>query len=270
MDSTTKVCRRCGEEKSLDDFWMRWSSADGHHYYCKKCQGRLDKESRDRRRPPPGPTAEERFWSHVQKGLSKECWPWTGPVHPHSKAPRISVNSRSVDARRFSCMLAGKEFPERSYVKNRCGNRSCVNPDHNQVYKNDGMRERGEKWCPGCKQPRPLAEFERANGNGSMAGICRSCGNSTRLLRRFRITPAQYAERLQGQGGACAICGIHPKEGEKLHVDHDAESGFVRGLLCSACNLGIGQLRHDVPILSAAISYLWKARLVIDATAAQH
>ena len=38
------------------------------------------------------------------------------------------------------------------------------------------------------------------------------------------------------QRGKCAICGT-PKSVEELHLDHDHETGKLRGLLCKNCNL---------------------------------
>lgn len=43
------------------------------------------------------------------------------------------------------------------------------------------------------------------------------------------------------------------------NVDHYGGKGtdaVVRGLLCSACNLGIGKLKHDPVTLQRAITYL--------------
>lgn len=33
-----KACRRCGERKSLDDFYRNPKNRDGRHSYCKKCK----------------------------------------------------------------------------------------------------------------------------------------------------------------------------------------------------------------------------------------
>ena len=57
---------------------------------------------------------------------------------------------------------------------------------------------------------------------------------------------------LHRQNGVCAVCGV----GGKLHVDHDHETGLVRGLLCGSCNRALGLLKDNVDSLKMAIDYL--------------
>ena len=57
-----------------------------------------------------------------------------------------------------------------------------------------------------------------------------------RLKRLYNITIAQYDKMLELQGGKCFICSKQPKEGKRLHIDHDHKSGRARGLLCWFCN----------------------------------
>ena len=61
---------------------------------------------------------------------------------------------------------------------------------------------------------------------------------------------------LAEQYGGCAICGRPEPEGGSLHVDHDHETGAVRGLLCFPCNQAIGAFEEDIEFLSAALGYL--------------
>ena len=55
------------------------------------------------------------------------------------------------------------------------------------------------------------------------------------LLARYGITEAQYAMMVELQGGVCAICGRPPKT-LRLAVEHDHQTGRVRGLACFRCN----------------------------------
>lgn len=53
--------------------------------------------------------------------------------------------------------------------------------------------------------------------------------------KTYGITEAQYKEMFDAQDGRCAICGRKPVR-RRLAVDHDHNTGKVRGLLCYTCN----------------------------------
>lgn len=57
---------------------------------------------------------------------------------------------------------------------------------------------------------------------------------------------------LAEQLGVCAICKEAPAE----HVDHDHETGRVRGLLCFNCNGALGQFRDRTDLMLQAVAYL--------------
>ena len=61
---------------------------------------------------------------------------------------------------------------------------------------------------------------------------------------------------LDAQDYLCAICKGGPDGRGRLHVDHDHESGRVRGLLCSNCNLGLGKFKDDPALVREAARYL--------------
>ena len=59
------------------------------------------------------------------------------------------------------------------------------------------------------------------------------------------------------QNGRCAICGVPEYElPSRLYIDHDHETGKVRGLLCPSCNTGLGHLKDDPEVLLRACIYL--------------
>ena len=83
-----------------------------------------------------------------------------------------------------------------------------------------------------------------------------------RALRdSFDISVEQFTEMLEKQNGVCAICGspeTHERNGKvkALAVDHNHETGKIRGLLCSDCNTGIGKLKDSPTVLRAAAQYI--------------
>lgn len=88
-------------------------------------------------------------------------------------------------------------------------------------------------------------------------------GKNTKLKRIFGISLKHYYQLLAKQRWACAICleqetAIDGKTGLpfSLAVDHNHDTGAVRGLLCMKCNRAIGLLKDNVNTLQAAIVYL--------------
>jgi hypothetical protein len=84
--------------------------------------------------------------------------------------------------------------------------------------------------------------------------------HSRNLWKNYKMTPTEFNELWEAQSGKCAICSVEmaPRGRAKnsAAVDHNHESGAVRGLLCRNCNAGIGYLMDDPDLLIAAAEYL--------------
>lgn len=76
------------------------------------------------------------------------------------------------------------------------------------------------------------------------------------LQRKFKLSLEEYQVLSDKQGNVCAICGSSCTR--SLAVDHNHNTGEIRGLLCNSCNRGIGYLKDSPDILRKAISYLEK------------
>src|SRR5882672_9589375 len=80
------------------------------------------------------------------------------------------------------------------------------------------------------------------------------------LLKKFGITEEQYDELDRKQQGCCAVCGRHSDRFKvRLSVDHDHDTGEIRGLLCINCNRYIvGRHRREKgsALLLSAYKYL--------------
>jgi hypothetical protein len=82
------------------------------------------------------------------------------------------------------------------------------------------------------------------------------------LKYKYGLSIEEYEAALQKQAGVCAICGCMETEKhqngtvKKLNVDHNHETGQVRGLLCSRCNRVIGYTKENKELLKSIVDYL--------------
>lgn len=99
------------------------------------------------------------------------------------------------------------------------------------------------KTCATCKRSLSIECFTRdASRTDGLQVRCRSCNDEKCRVYRYRteygITIEEYEQLFIEQNGLCAICKTEPLK-YKLAVDHDHDTGAVRGLLCSRCNRAI-------------------------------
>lgn len=84
---------------------------------------------------------------------------------------------------------------------------------------------------------------------------------SRRRQRVYGLNEADYDRMLQDQEGVCKIClrrSTRKRHGKSLPlaVDHDHQTGKVRGLLCNSCNTAIGLLNDNIVIARRLTNYL--------------
>jgi hypothetical protein len=80
------------------------------------------------------------------------------------------------------------------------------------------------------------------------------------LKQLYGMSLEQFEIMLTAQGNCCAICLCSFVKSEDAHVDHDHDTGYVRGLLCTSCNNGLGRFRDSPAVLRRAADYLDTAR----------
>jgi hypothetical protein len=104
--------------------------------------------------------------------------------------------------------------------------------------------------CPKCGRYLPKSEFQKTSA------YCKTCSRDYAWQYKYGISPDQYYEMYKAQEGKCKICGKELPEGQYLCVDHNAENGEIRGLLCNQCNKGLGFFHDDTEVMEKAIKYL--------------
>lgn len=80
------------------------------------------------------------------------------------------------------------------------------------------------------------------------------------LRRKFGMTPADYERMLEAQKHLCAICRQQQRPSHiRLAVDHDHDTGQVRGLLCTPCNRWLGYVEKHPPMVLHLLMYFQSA-----------
>lgn len=91
---------------------------------------------------------------------------------------------------------------------------------------------------------------------------CAAIYRRKNLRDKYGLTLEMWEEMAEAQDHKCAICGTHRDElKNNLAVDHNHTTGEVRGLLCYACNRGIGLLKDSAEVLNKAAAYLTRQKV---------
>lgn len=138
----------------------------------------------------------------------------------------------------------------------RAKERYASDPDHREKLKHQSRARAARK-----KSDDPVA-WQAENSAKSLKAMC----------KRLGMTIEQYVVMEESQDGCCAICGrpetiIKRHKVCRLAIDHDHETGEVRGLLCSNCNRGLGMFKDSPNLLWAAANYLIRHNLDLNKAA---
>lgn len=138
--------------------------------------------------------------------------------------------------------------------------------------------------CSKCKDTKPVSEFSVRRGvKRGYNYSCKACVKAyhaakylqykaegrlhqqrrpeTRTIwARHGLTDEQYQALVERAAGLCEVCGKRPWV--VIDHDHNCHAGqfgcaaCVRGLLCTQCNLLLGNAQDDVEALKRAVEYL--------------
>lgn len=130
-----------------------------------------------------------------------------------------------------------------------------------------GLRREGKRRCMWCREPghsrrncpqnpppdpKRVAKTKREReARQRLTGEARDQFRARERARAYGLKPAEVIAMRDAQGGACGICSKPMTSGsgwgqEREHIDHDHETGIVRGLLCGPCNTTVGQVERFV------------------------
>jgi hypothetical protein len=186
--------------------------------------------------------------------------------------PDCKLEKAVTDFGRNSAMGDGLQF----YCKACTSLRAARNYRERRLRSGLSVREKVDvpdrhKYCPGCRQVVPHEGWHRSRHvRDGFASHCKACRRERQrrdhLKRTFGLTPEELQTLIASQGGVCAICD----DGKPEHIDHDHETGRIRGVLCGPCNMGLGLFKDDPRRLEAAVDYLHRARIAASIVEVEH
>lgn len=133
-----------------------------------------------------------------------------------------------------------------------------------------------EKKCPKCNETKPIEAFEFTNREkGYRQTYCRVCKGRNLDIKRRRDPKKEYLrerqKQLRNMGTSIeevnilytqqeGKCKINGKYYDKLHVDHDHNTGKFRGLLSREMNTSLGFFEDNPNNLLKAVIYLLETK----------
>lgn len=135
----------------------------------------------------------------------------------------------------------------------------------------DAIIQSQERYCLKCFTWRHISQFP---GKRTTCSICKAREQKSRAIhlvnlrlrdvaKRYGLTSEELQAMKDAQRNLCAICGLaetHAKRNGHVYplaVDHNHETGEVRGLICYRCNHLVASLERSTPdIVTRAWHYL--------------
>ncbi len=240
----TKRCTRCKVEKLRTEFYKSKSQSGGYRYECKKCSTIL-KADYTRRNPKKNCEASK-------------AWAKRNPDKIRANSFAQSSKRSGITDKEHRARLAKKKGERAQDIK-QCTRCKTTKPT-SEFY---GLtNDRGHKYlaaeCKACAAGRSN-EWREKNPEKANASARESQRRyrrahpeeserkwRTSAYKKFGITVDDYDKMFKAQNGVCKICEL-PQSGRFKHlaVDHDHETGKVRGLLCMTCNRNLGYVERD-------------------------
>ena len=183
-----------------------------------------------------------------------------------------------------ACIKCGKTKELSEFLKLHPDVCKECNQDYQAAKKGYKVPSPGCLICKTCGEEKPLCDFKKIKTNQRYGRSCIKCAKALKvrvqvryqrgsgkrtcrnayLKRLYGITIEDYEAMLETQGEVCAVCkkketslsNGSPPRVKPLAVDHDHETGKVRGLLCQGCNTSVGLLEDDIERVSAMVQYL--------------
>jgi hypothetical protein len=199
----------------------------------------------------------------VKSGITATCRVCTlarNKRYREANPDKIDASRKKYVAKHPERVLAARKYVDRRAMLERKERRLSDNKPLLEPRVTDDGR-----LCSLCRRRKPSEDFPFVNGARTKVHCyCRDCTNRKAreqrakpevnayrqkymrnlTLRQYGLTVESFDAMVVVQDGRCAVCSEELKFGTGgCAVDHDHNTGLVRGILCKLCNVGIGHFR---------------------------
>jgi hypothetical protein len=117
-----------------------------------------------------------------------------------------------------------------------CGSPECLTAQHRSPEVSAKKVFHQPRICEFCESP-----YEATSHTQRWCKACVPHKKARALAMRYGLSWQEYSRMFAEQAGHCALC-----PGPAEAVDHNHETGEIRGLLCFPCNFKLGGLDNAV------------------------
>lgn len=126
---------------------------------------------------------------------------------------------------------------------------------HSAGHRNRNMEMEYKQQAKYVKTPEGAAAKKKAGSKWYNSWKGKEYRTDAQLKRLYGISLSDKRIMYLGQDYRCKLCKF-PIHFKQTHVDHDHESGKIRGILCGRCNNGLGFFNDNPDKLREAAKYL--------------
>ena len=188
---------------------------------------------------------------------SKRCCHFLRPVRIHQRPQQLVHTDRDLMK---TCRMCNKPLPLTDFHPNRNAKDKLQYSCKRCMKQYANTRRRVLMADPATAEARRAKERGWSdNRRATSPDRYKAITTNSLLQKAYGISLQEFNRLSTLQGEVCAICRSKCSNYSRLSVDHDHNTGAIRGLLCNTCNRGVGLLKDDPAILRTAAAYLERA-----------
>ena len=209
------------------------------------------------------PSLVERATAAAISELTNELGREPNEAETRQRLHRVAERERDLANREWERELADRVRKESQSQQSTAGQTIFASEEVRRAWNAAGRGKRGAKRRRSRKRTSSSDPSAFASEKVRRAWLAADRKDQAdeaweRRRRTYGVSQARFRRLLADQSWGCGMCGTRnpPVPAGRVdgwHVDHDHQTGRVRGILCSRCNVRLGALGDQLPAVKQAM-----------------